>query len=239
MTGDSHNVRLSGEGRVGEVASSHKLHYPKKFAEFNSALTKERWSDAQKAEIFRPYLAEKLEHRYCTCLKISSSICSVNLPSENATTLLTGISFILSRYEFWRHPMVGNLRINGDRLWSGIMETARFGATPNGGINRLTLTKEDAAVRHWFKEQTETLGCKVIVDEVGNMFAIRPGKRSGIDPIAMGSHLDTQPTGGKFDGVLGVLGGLEALRTIVESGIETNAPIAVVNWTNEEGSRFR
>jgi len=69
--------------------------------------------------------------------------------------------------------MVGNLRINGDRLWSSIMETARFGATPNGGINRLTLTKEDAAVRHWFKEQTETLGCKVIVDEVGNMFAIR------------------------------------------------------------------
>jgi N-carbamoyl-L-amino-acid hydrolase len=118
------------------------------------------------------------------------------------------------------------------------METARFGATPNGGINRLTLTKEDAAVRHWFKEQTETLGCKVIVDEVGNMIAIRPGKRSGIDPIAMGSHLDTQPTGGKFDGVLGVLGGLEALRTIVESGLETNAPIAVVNWTNEEGSRF-
>jgi beta-ureidopropionase / N-carbamoyl-L-amino-acid hydrolase len=114
--------------------------------------------------------------------------------------------------------MVGNLRINADRLWSSIMETARFGATPNGGINRLTLTKEDAAVRHWFNEQTEKLGCKVIVDEVGNMFAIRPGKRSGIDPIAMGSHLDTQPTGGKFDGVLGVLGGLEALRTIVESG---------------------
>jgi beta-ureidopropionase / N-carbamoyl-L-amino-acid hydrolase len=134
--------------------------------------------------------------------------------------------------------MAANLRINGDRLWSSIMETARFGATPNGGIKRLTLTKEDAEVRHWFKEKAEALGCKVIVDEVGNMFAIRPGKRSGIDPIAMGSHLDTQPTGGKFDGVLGVLGGLEALRTIVESGLETNAPIAVVNWTNEEGSRF-
>ena len=122
--------------------------------------------------------------------------------------------------------MTASPRINGDRLWSSIMETARFGATPNGGIKRLTLTKEDAAVRHWFKEQTEALGCKVIVDEVRNMFAIRPGKRSGIDPIAMGSHLDTQPTGGKFDGVLGVLGGLEALRTIVESGLETNAPIA-------------
>src|SRR5271165_5155940 len=76
--------------------------------------------------------------------------------------------------------MSANLRINGDRLWSSIMETGRFGATPKGGIKRLTLTKEDAAVRHWFKEQTETLGCKVIVDEVGNMFAIRPGKRSGM-----------------------------------------------------------
>jgi beta-ureidopropionase / N-carbamoyl-L-amino-acid hydrolase len=134
--------------------------------------------------------------------------------------------------------MAGNLRIKGDRLWSSIMETARFGATLNGGIKRLTLTKEDGEVRHWFKGQAEALGCNVIVDEVGNMFAIRPGKRSGIDPIGMGSHLDTQPTGGKFDGVLGVLGGLEALRTMVESGLETNAPVAVVNWTNEEGSRF-
>src|SRR5260370_35061548 len=116
------------------------------------------------------------------------------------------------------------------------METGRFGASPNGGINRLTLTKEDGEVRHWFKEQTETLGCKVIVDEVGNMFAIRPGKRSGIDPIAMGSHLDTQPTGGKFGGVLGVLGGLEAVRTIVESALATNATIAGVNWTTQEGS---
>src|SRR5260221_3717115 len=106
--------------------------------------------------------------------------------------------------------MVGNLRISGDRLWSSIMEAARFGATPNGGINRLTLTKEDAAVRHWFKEQTETLGCKVIVDEVGNMFAIRPGKRSGIDPIAMGSPLHTQATGGKFGGRLGLVCGLDA-----------------------------
>src|SRR5258708_18705450 len=104
MTGDSHNVRLSGEGRVGEVASKPQTSLSKKFAEFNSALAKERWSDAQKAEIFRPYLAEKLAHRYCTCLKISSSICSVNLPSENATTLLTGISFrkaIVARSAFF------------------------------------------------------------------------------------------------------------------------------------------
>ena len=84
--------------------------------------------------------------------------------------------------------MAANPRINGDRLWSSIMETARFGATPNGGIKRLTLTEEDAAVRHWFKEQTETLGCKVIVDEVGNMFAIRPGKRSGSQEVGDSSR---------------------------------------------------
>src|SRR5258708_18114370 len=96
---------------------------------------------------------------------------------------------ILSRYEFWRHPMVGNLRINGDRLWSSIMETARFGATPNGGINALTLTKEDAAVRHWFKEQSETLACKAIVAEVRHRFAIPPGRRAGMAPDARSAQL--------------------------------------------------
>jgi N-carbamoyl-L-amino-acid hydrolase len=93
-------------------------------------------------------------------------------------------------------------------------------------------------VRDWFKAQCEALGCTVSVDEVGNMFARRPGKNDTLAPIAMGSHLDTQPTGGKFDGVLGVLGALEAMRTLHETGYETNAPIEIVNWTNEEGSRF-
>jgi len=118
------------------------------------------------------------------------------------------------------------------------METARFGATPKGGIKRLTVSDEDKRVRDWFKAECEKLGCKVDVDEVGNMFATRPGKRNDILPIAMGSHLDTQPTGGKFDGVLGVLGALEALRSMVDMGYETNAPVMIVNWTNEEGSRF-
>ncbi|WP_395686245.1 M20 family metallo-hydrolase [Aestuariivirga sp.] len=118
------------------------------------------------------------------------------------------------------------------------METSRFGGTPKGGIKRLTLSDEDKRVRDWFKEQCAKLGCTVQVDEVGNMFATRPGKRKDLMPIAMGSHLDTQPTGGKFDGVLGVLGGLEAMRTLVDMGYETNAPIMLVNWTNEEGSRF-
>ena len=113
-----------------------------------------------------------------------------------------------------------------------------MGATPKGGIKRLTVSDEDKRVRDWFKAECEKLGCVVEVDEVGNMFATRAGKRKDLAPIALGSHLDTQPTGGKFDGVLGVLGALEAMRTLVDMGYETNAPIMIVNWTNEEGSRF-
>src|SRR5580692_7889814 len=118
------------------------------------------------------------------------------------------------------------------------METARIGGTPKGGICRLTLTDLDRQVRDWFKAQCEALGCAVTVDEVGNMFARRPGKDPNLPPIVMGSHLDTQPTGGKFDGALGVLSALEALRTLHEADYQTNAPIEIVNWTNEEGSRF-
>ena len=131
-----------------------------------------------------------------------------------------------------------NLTINPQRLWDALMETAKFGATPKGGIKRLTVSDEDKKVRDWFKVQCEALGCTVSVDTVGNMFALRPGRNNKLVPIAMGSHLDTQPTGGKFDGVLGVLGALEALRSMVDLGYETNAPVMIVNWTNEEGSRF-
>ncbi len=131
-----------------------------------------------------------------------------------------------------------NLTIDRQRLWDQLMETAKFGGTAKGGIRRLTLSDEDRLVRDWFKAQCEALGCTVTVDSVGNMFARRPGRNGDLPPIAMGSHLDTQPTGGKFDGVLGVLGALEALRTMVEMGYETTAPVEVVNWTNEEGSRF-
>src|SRR4051794_38881849 len=131
-----------------------------------------------------------------------------------------------------------NLKIDGERLWGELMETAAIGGTPKGGICRLTLTDLDRQVRDWFRARCEALGCKVTVDDMGAMFARRPGQRNDIPPIAMGSHLDTQPTGGKFDGVLGVLGALEALRTLVQAGYETFAPIEVVNWTNEEGSRF-
>jgi N-carbamoyl-L-amino-acid hydrolase len=140
-----------------------------------------------------------------------------------------------------QYLMIGtmkNLTIDPERLWDDLMETARIGATPKGGICRLTLTELDRQVRDWFKAQAEELGCTITVDDMGNMFARRPGQRSDVPPIAMGSHLDTQPTGGKFDGALGVLAALEALRTLQNAGYETFAPVEVVNWTNEEGARF-
>jgi len=132
---------------------------------------------------------------------------------------------------------MGNLSIDAGRLWDEIMETAAIGGTAKGGICRLTLTDLDRQVRDWFRAKAEALGCRVMVDDMGAMFARREGT-ADVPPIAMGSHLDTQPTGGKFDGVLGVLAALEALRTMVEAGYETYAPVEVVNWTNEEGSRF-
>ncbi len=131
-----------------------------------------------------------------------------------------------------------NIAVNAARLWDTIMETAQIGGTAKGGIKRLTLTDLDRQVRDWFKAACEAAGCTVTIDDVGNMFARRPGRDNSLLPIAMGSHLDTQPTGGKFDGVIGVLAGLEVLRTLNDLHIETNAPIEVINWTNEEGSRF-
>jgi N-carbamoyl-L-amino-acid hydrolase len=134
-------------------------------------------------------------------------------------------------------PM-SNLAIDPERLWSELMETAAIGGTPKGGICRLTLTDLDRQVRDWFRARCEGLGLTVTVDDMGTMFARRPGQRNDLPPIGIGSHLDTQPTGGKFDGVLGVLGALEAVRTLVQAGYETYAPIEVINWTNEEGARF-
>ena len=114
-----------------------------------------------------------------------------------------------------------NLAIDPDRLWDAIIETAAIGATAKGGICRLTLTQEDRRVRDWFATRAQAIGCTVTVDDMGNMFARRPGSGTS-PPIAMGSHLDTQPTGGKFDGVLGVLGALEGLRTLHAAGYETS-----------------
>ena len=131
-----------------------------------------------------------------------------------------------------------NLAIDAARLWDSLQETARFGACAGGGVSRLTLSDDDKAVRDWFKAAAQALGCSVTIDAVGNMFAHRPGKHNDLPPIAMGSHLDTQPAGGKFDGNLGVLAGLEVLRTLENAGYVTNAPLELINWTNEEGARF-
>jgi beta-ureidopropionase / N-carbamoyl-L-amino-acid hydrolase len=136
-----------------------------------------------------------------------------------------------------RFPM-RNLKTDGARLWGTLMETAAFGGTPRGGICRLTLTDHDLKVRQWLQARAEALGCTVTRDDMGVMFARREGQRRDVAPIAIGSHLDTQPTGGKFDGALGVLAALEVLRTLQEAGYETFAPIELVNWTNEEGARF-
>lgn len=118
------------------------------------------------------------------------------------------------------------------------METARIGGTAEGGICRLTLSDEDRAVRDWLRDQAKTLGLSICTDRVGNMFLRRAGRNPAAAPIAIGSHLDTQPTGGKFDGILGVLAGLEVMRTLDTHNIETEHPLLLVNWTNEEGARF-
>ena len=131
-----------------------------------------------------------------------------------------------------------NLTIDSDRLWGTLMETAEIGGTPKGGINRLTLTDEDRQVRDWFAAAVRDAGLELGIDQMGSMYATRPGRDPSKKPIAMGSHLDTQPTGGKFDGILGVLAGLEVIRTLNDARIETEAPITLVNWTNEEGARF-
>jgi beta-ureidopropionase / N-carbamoyl-L-amino-acid hydrolase len=131
-----------------------------------------------------------------------------------------------------------NLTIDPERLWDDLMQTAQIGATAKGGICRLTLTDLDREVRGCFRARAEALGCTVTVDDMGTMFARRKGQRDDIAPIAMGSHLDTQPTGGKFDGALGVHSALEALTALHRAGYETFAPIEVINWTNEEGSRY-
>ena len=131
-----------------------------------------------------------------------------------------------------------NLKIDRERLWSALMETAAIGGTEKGGICRLSLTELDRQVRDWFVARCEAAGCTVTIDRIGNIFARRAGRDESLPAIGFGSHLDTQPTGGKFDGILGVLAGLEVLRTLEDAGYETAAPIELVNWTNEEGARF-
>ena len=131
-----------------------------------------------------------------------------------------------------------NLTINGERLWSSLMEMAKVGPGVAGGNNRQTLTDADAEGRALFARWCKEAGLSLGVDQMGTMFATRAGTDPDALPVFVGSHLDTQPTGGKYDGVLGVLGGLEIARTLNDLGIKTRHPIVVVNWTNEEGTRF-
>ncbi|MCC7271606.1 MAG: Zn-dependent hydrolase [Alphaproteobacteria bacterium] len=131
-----------------------------------------------------------------------------------------------------------NLRIDGDRLWSSLMEMAKIGATAKGGVCRLAATDLDRQGRDLFAQWCREAGCTVKVDAIGNMFARRPGRNPALPPVMTGSHLDTQPTGGRFDGVYGVLAGLEVIRTLNDADYATEASIEVVVWTNEEGSRF-
>ncbi|WP_417604249.1 Zn-dependent hydrolase [Primorskyibacter flagellatus] len=131
-----------------------------------------------------------------------------------------------------------NLRINGDRLWDSLMEMAKIGPGVAGGNNRQTLTDADAEGRALFQSWCEAAGMEMGLDTMGNMFARREGTDPEALPVYVGSHLDTQPTGGKYDGVLGVLGGLEIIRSLNDMNIKTKHPIVVTNWTNEEGTRF-
>lgn len=131
-----------------------------------------------------------------------------------------------------------NLKVNSARLWNSLMEMARIGATAKGGVCRLALTDEDKAGRDLFIQWCEEAGCTITIDRIGNIFARRPGRNNALPPIITGSHLDSQPTGGRFDGVYGVLAGLEVIRTLNDLNYTTEAPVEVAVWTNEEGSRF-
>jgi N-carbamoyl-L-amino-acid hydrolase len=136
-------------------------------------------------------------------------------------------------------PASSALSTSADRLWSTLMSLATIGATPRGGIRRLALTPLDAEGRARVVGWLQEAGCTIRCDAIGNLYAIRPGTDPDARPVAMGSHLDTQPSGGRFDGQYGVLAGLEVIRTLNDAGIATRRPVAVAVWTNEEGTRFQ
>ncbi|MFM0365128.1 Zn-dependent hydrolase [Paraburkholderia sediminicola] len=133
---------------------------------------------------------------------------------------------------------LADLRVDGARLWDSLMQLAQIGATDKGGVCRLALTDLDRKARELFIAWAKETGCSVRIDAIGNIFARRAGLRDDLPPVMTGSHIDTQPTGGKFDGNYGVLAGLEVLRTLADANVRTLAPLEVAVWTNEEGSRF-
>jgi N-carbamoyl-L-amino-acid hydrolase len=133
---------------------------------------------------------------------------------------------------------LNQLRINGQRLRDSLETMARIGATPGGGVQRLTLSDEDKAARDQFVAWLKELDLEISIDEIGNIFGRRDGRDNRLPPVLSGSHIDSQPKGGRFDGILGVMGALEVLRTLHENEIQTDRPVVIVDWTNEEGSRF-
>src|SRR5438132_10809551 len=131
-----------------------------------------------------------------------------------------------------------NLTVNGERLWASLMELAQIGATEKGGVCRLAASDLDGTARRLFIRWCEEAGCAICIDHIGNIFARRSGRNPDLPPVMAGSHLDTQPTGGRFDGAYGVMAGLEVVRSLNDLGYETESPVEIVVWTNEEGSRF-
>lgn len=160
-------------------------------------------------------------------------------PSMESMSSQGALTFIKMKHDFTA------LKVNRDRLMQGIHDGCeygqahRYGDDPTEtGMDRLSLNDSDKQIRDWFKTTVESLGCAYSVDQMGNQFAVRSGKNRTSPPVMMGSHLDTQPTGGRYDGILGVNAGLEALRVLHDHQVETEGGIGVVNWTNEEGARY-
>ncbi|NIO05293.1 MAG: hydantoinase/carbamoylase family amidase [Proteobacteria bacterium] len=133
---------------------------------------------------------------------------------------------------------ISRLRVDGKRLRSSLEKMTEIGATPGGGVQRLALSDQDKQARDLFVQWLEEINLEWSTDEMGNIFGRRRGKKDDLPPVMSGSHIDSQPRGGRFDGILGVMGALEVLRTIHDRGVETERPIVIVDWTNEEGSRF-
>lgn len=131
-------------------------------------------------------------------------------------------------------PRFAGLKTNAKRMNDSLQYSCQWGATDDGGMNRLSGNDDDKLVRDWFIAETAKYGCSHKTDAMGNIFAVRPGENNDLPPIGLGSHLDTQPTGGRYDGILGVLSAIEVLRVIHEANVTTYAPLAVVNWTDEE-----
>lgn len=133
---------------------------------------------------------------------------------------------------------IKELRVNGKRLQESLETMAKIGGTPGGGVQRLALSDEDKEARDLYVQWLKEINCEVTIDQMGNIFGRRPGKHRNLPVVMSGSHIDSQPKGGRFDGILGVMGALEVMRTLHENDITTERDIVIVDWTNEEGSRF-